>query len=83
MTARTSSAAIRTLQGTHGFAENVNSPPIVGGVWCDKTGTLWYLQAHPASGNLPIMTTMIFEAGTAGTTPQDRYLKFEPVVPSS
>ena len=71
------------LRGTHGFAEDVNSPPIVGGVWCDTNGTLWYLQAHPASGNLPIMTTMIFEAGTKGTTPQDRYLNFEPVVPSS
>ncbi len=70
------------LHGSRGFAENVNSPPLVGGVWCDTNGTLWYLQTTPASGHLPTMTTVFPDAGSAGT-PQARYANLEAVAPTS
>ncbi len=70
------------LHGTHGYAENVNSPPIVGGVWCEFDGTLWYLQSSPASGNLPIMTGLMFTQASA-LQPQKRYSDLESVVPTS
>jgi serine/threonine protein kinase len=46
--------------GNKGFAQDVTlSPTMVGRIWCSKDpadGTLWYLQAKPAVGALPIMT---------------------------
>jgi serine/threonine protein kinase len=70
------------LHGTRGFAENVNSPPLIGGVWCNTDGTLWYEQTSQASGHLPMMTKVVPDAGNAGP-PQTRYTNLEAVAPTS
>jgi hypothetical protein len=71
------------LHGTHGFAENVNSPPLVGGVWCENDGTLWYLQTSPASGNLPLMTKVQLKSANVPPTPQARYANLEAAAPTA
>jgi serine/threonine-protein kinase len=71
------------LHGTHGFAENVNSPPLVGGVWCENDGTLWYQQTSPAPGNLPLMTVVRLPTPNVPPQAQARYANLETVAPTS
>ncbi len=72
-----------THQGTHGFAQAVNQPPLVGALWCDTNGTLWYLQSSPASGNLPMMTTVIPRGTVTLADAAQRYANLAAVAPTS
>ncbi len=71
------------LHGTHGFAQAVNAPPLVGALWCDTNGTLWYLQTSPASGNLPMMTTVIPRGTITLAEAPQRYANLAAVAPTS
>jgi serine/threonine protein kinase len=71
------------LQGTRGFAQVVNQPPLVGALWCDTNGTLWYLQGSPASGNLPIMTEVFTRGTITLADAPKRYANLTAVAPTS
>lgn len=71
------------LHGSRGFAQPVDAPPLVGGLWCDTAdGTLWYLQTSPASGNLPIMTEMRTPHASGPAGAPQRYANLMAVVPT-
>jgi serine/threonine protein kinase len=72
-----------TQQGTRGFSQVVDQPPLVGALWCDLDGTLWYLQSSPASGNLPIMTEVRRGSSQKPPDPPGRYANLMAVAPTS
>ena len=50
-------------QGTKGFGEDIDSPPLVGALWCDKDGTETYFPTNAAPGHTRILTQVTTSAG--------------------
>ncbi len=72
-----------SLQGKRGYAQVVDAPPLVGALWCDGDGTLWYLQSD-AVGQKPIMTELRTSSpggGQAGA--EARYANLVQIAPTS
>jgi serine/threonine protein kinase len=69
--------------GTRGFAQNVESPLVTGTLWCEKDGTLWYLQASAKPGHLLILTEAQTSAGGAQAQAPQRFLDLGAVAPAS
>jgi hypothetical protein len=72
-----------SLSGTSGFAQTVTTTALSGALWCDKDGTLWYLQTAPASGNLPIITEVQTDAGNALDQAPQRFNDLAAVAPQA
>ena len=68
-TARRSTAPIPSLHGHARLRRGRQRPPLVGALWCDHDGTLWYLQSD-AVGQMPIMTKS--RTSIAGSRPRRR-----------
>jgi serine/threonine protein kinase len=71
-----------THQGTRGFAQAINQPPLVGELWCDTDGTLWYLQSSPGAGQLPIMTEVRAASGGGHAGAEARYANLVTIAPT-
>jgi tRNA A-37 threonylcarbamoyl transferase component Bud32 len=70
--------------GSRGFSQLVNQAPLVGALWCDTDGTLWYLQSSPAAGKAPILTELRTSSpggGHAGA--EARYNNLLAIAPTS
>lgn len=69
--------------GTRGYSQVVDAAPLVGALWCDGDGTLWYLQSD-AVGQKPIMTELRTSSpggGQAGA--EARYANLVQIAPTS
>ncbi|HEX4017078.1 MAG TPA: hypothetical protein VHX15_10105, partial [Frankiaceae bacterium] len=71
-----------TQQGKRGFSQVVNASPLVGALWCDTDGTLWYLQSDPGSQK-PIMTELRTAADTGHAAAEARYNILIEIAPTS
>ncbi len=70
--------------GTRGFSQVVNQPPLVGALWCDTDGTLWYLQSSPAAGKAPIMTELrTSKPGGGHAGAEARFDNLQAIAPTS
>lgn len=72
-----------THHGTRGFAQAVDQPPLVGELWCDSDGTLWYLQSSPGSGKLPMMTEVRAAPGGGHAGAEARYANLVTIAPTT
>jgi serine/threonine protein kinase len=68
--------------GIRGFAQNVVSPEVTGTLWCEKDGTLWYLQASAKPGHPLILTAAHTSAGGAQAQAPQRFFDLGAVAPT-